>query len=262
MPKLAANLSYLFTEVPLIQRFGAGASAGFGGVEVLNPYEVEAPAIAEELRKHGLTQVLLNTPAGDPAKGERGLAALPGREADFMASFERALSYAQATDCKRLHVLAGVAPKDRPRVEAEETYIANLRRAADRVAGDGITLQLEPLNTRDAPGYFISTTGETLRLIERINRPNVALQFDLYHCQIMEGDLATHVHALKGRFTHVQIAGVPGRHEPDVGEINYRYLLELLDETGYQGWVAAEYRPKAGTRAGLGWARPWGITTG
>jgi hydroxypyruvate isomerase len=261
MPKLAANLSYLFTEMPLIERFGAAASVGFRGVEILNPYELEPGAIAAELRKHGLTQVLLNTPAGDAAKGERGLAALPGRGTDFMASFERTLAYARATQCKRLHVLAGVPPNDRPRTEAEETYVANLRRAADGVANDGITLQLEPLNTRDAPGYFINTTGDTLRLIERIDRSNVALQFDLYHCQIMEGDLAAHVHALKGRFTHVQIAGVPGRHEPDVGEINYPYLLGLLDETGYQGWVSAEYRPRNGTLAGLGWARPWGITT-
>ena len=259
MPRLAANLSYLFTELPLPERFGAAAKAGFEGVEILNPYEMSPEAIAEALARHRLTQVLLNLPAGDPAKGERGLAALPGREADFWASFERALLYAQRTRCARLHVLAGVPPRDCPRAAAEETYIANLRRAADRAAGDGITLQLEPLNSRDNPGYFISTTGETLRLIERIDRANVRLQLDLYHCQIMEGDLATHIRALSGRFSHVQIAGVPGRHEPDHGEINYPYLLQLLDETGYSGWVAAEYRPKAGTLKGLGWARPWGI---
>jgi len=259
MPKLAANLSYLFTELPLIERFGAAATVGFKGVEILNPYELTPEAIAAELEKHKLTQVLLNVPVGDPAKGERGLAALPGREADFMASFERAVRYARATNCKRIHVLAGITPPAALRAVAEAAYIGNLRRAAELVASEGITLQLEPLNSRDNPGYFIHTIGETLRSIERIDRPNVMLQFDLYHCQIMEGDLAAHVRALKGRFSHVQIAGVPGRHEPDVGEINYPYLLDLLDETGYQGWVAAEYRPKNGTVAGLGWARRWGI---
>ena len=262
MPKLAANLSYLFTELPLIERFAAAAAAGFKAVEILNPYELEPEAIVAELRRHRLVQVLLNVWAGDPALGERGFAALPGRENDFMASFERALRYARATDCKRIHVLAGIPPANRPRAEAEASYVANLRRAADLVAREGITLQLEPLNSRDMPGYFIHTTGETLRLVERIDRPNVMLQFDLYHCQIMEGDLAAHVHALKGRFSHVQIAGVPGRHEPDFGEINYPYLLDLLDATGYQGWVAAEYRPRNGTLAGLGWARRWGIGTG
>jgi len=259
MPKLAANLTYLFTELPLIERFGAASAAGFKGVEILNPYELEPAAIAAELRRHGLTQVLLNAPAGDPAKGERGLGALPGREADFMAGFERALAYARATDCKRLHVLAGMLPKDRRREEFEDVFVANLRGAAERALPDGITLQIEPLNSRDNPGYLVTTTGDAMSLIERVARANVRLQLDLYHCQIMEGDLAIHIQALAGRFSHVQIAGVPGRHEPDVGEINYPYLFDLLDEIGYDGWVAAEYRPKVATTAGLGWAKRWGI---
>jgi hydroxypyruvate isomerase len=170
----------------------------------------------------------------------------------------RALDYAKATGCTRIHALAGNASGS----EAEATYVANLRAAADLVAAHGIVLLIEPLNTRDAPGYFLSTTAAVLRILDRIDRRNVSLQLDLYHCQIMEGALARHIRELAGRFAHVQIAGVPERHEPDVGEVNYTYLLELLDETGYAGWVGCEYRPKAGTRAGLGWARRWGVSPG
>src|SRR5579871_2345054 len=253
MPKLAANLSWLFTEVPFLDRFEAAAAAGFRAVEFLQPYEFPPAEIAARLERHGLEHVLFNLPPGDASKGERGLAALPGRGAEFMRNVGRALDYAKATGCRRIHALAGNASGS----EAEAAYVANLRAAADLVAPHGITLLLEPLNTRDAPGYFLSTTGAALRLIERIDRPNVSLQFDLYHCQIMEGDLARHVRDLAGRFAHVQIAGVPDRHEPDIGEVNYAYLLDLLDETGYAGWVGCEYGPKAGTVAGLGWARRW-----
>ncbi|HLJ20953.1 MAG TPA: 2-oxo-tetronate isomerase [Stellaceae bacterium] len=253
MPKLAANLSWLFTEVPFLDRFEAAAAAGFRAVEFLQPYEFPPAEIAARLERHGLEHVLFNLPPGDASKGERGLAALPGRGAEFMRNVGRALDYAKATGCRRIHALAGNASGS----EAEVAYVANLRVAADLVAPYGITLLLEPLNSRDAPGYFLSTTGAALRLIERIDRRNVSLQFDLYHCQIMEGDLARHVRDLAGRFAHVQIAGVPDRHEPDIGEINYAYLLDLLDETGYAGWVGREYGPKAGTVAGLGWARRW-----
>jgi len=199
--------------------------------------------------------VLFNLPPGDAGKGERGLGAVPGREAEFMHTVERALTYARATGCMRIHALAGIASG----VEAEATYVANLRAAAELVAPLGITLLIEPLNTRDAPGYFLSTTGAALRILERVDRRNVSLQFDLYHCQIMEGDLARHIRGLAGHFAHVQIAGVPDRHEPDLGEINHTYVLDLLDETGYAGWVGCEYGPKAGTLAGLGWARRWGV---
>jgi len=256
MPRLAANLSWLFTEVPFLDRFEAAAAAGFRAVEFLQPYEFPPGEIAARLERHGLEHVLFNLPSGDASKGERGLAAVPGREAEFMLNVERALDYAKATGCTRLHATAGNASGS----EAEAAYIANLRAAADFLAPRGITLLIEPLNTRDAPGYFLSTTGAALRILDRVGRANVSLQLDLYHCQIMEGDLARHIRDLAGRFGHVQIAGVPERHEPDTGEVNYEYVLGLLDETGYAGWVGCEYRPKAGTLAGLGWARAWGIS--
>jgi len=256
MPRLAANLSWLFTEVPFLDRFEAAATAGFGAVEFLQPYEFPPAEIAARLERHGLEHVLFNLPAGDTSKGERGLAAVPGREAEFMRDVERALDYAKATGCKRIHALAGNAVGG----EAEAVYVANLRAAADFLAPHGISLLIEPLNTRDAPGYFLSTTGAAMRVLDRVRRDTVSLQLDLYHCQIMEGDLARHIRDLAGRFAHVQIAGVPERHEPDTGEVNYPYVLDLLDETGYSGWVGCEYRPKAGTLAGLGWARAWGIS--
>jgi hydroxypyruvate isomerase len=256
MPRLAANLSWLFTEVPFLDRFQAAAAAGFRAVEFLQPYDFPPTEIAARLKHHGLEHVLFNLPQGDAAKGERGLAAVPGREAEFMRNIGRAIAYANATGCSRIHALAGIASGP----EAEATYVANLRSAADLVAPQGITLLIEPLNTRDVPGYFLSTTGAALRILEGVDRRNVSLQFDLYHCQIMEGDLARHIRDLAGRFAHVQIAGVPDRNEPDIGEINHGYVLDLLDETGYTGWVGCEYRPKAGTLAGLGWAGRWGIS--
>lgn len=258
MPKLAANLSMLFQEVPFLDRFAAAAACGFKGVEFLFPYEHPPEEIGARLKQHRLTQALFNLPPGDWAKGERGMAAIPGREEEFMATLERALRYARATDCRTLHVMAGIWPAGRDKREGGETYVANLRRAADRAAKEGITLVIEPLNTRDMPGYFIATTAEAIAFIDRVGRDNLKLQFDLYHCQIMEGDLATHARRLAGRYGHVQIAGVPERHEPDRGEVNYAYLLPLLDEVGYGGWVGCEYRPAGETRAGLGWAARWG----
>jgi 2-dehydrotetronate isomerase len=261
MPKLAANLSYLFTELPFLDRFEAAAAAGFRGVEALFPYEYPATEIAARLERHRLTPVLFNVPPGDSARGERGMAALPGREADFMKGVALALEYVRATGCQRIHALAGVWPDYRSRSEGETVYAENLRRAADLLAPHGVTVLIEPLNTRDAPGYFLNNTRDALALIERADRANLSLQLDLYHCQIMEGNLARHIRDLAGRFAHVQIAGVPDRHEPDIGELNYPYLLDLLDETGYSGWVGCEYRPRAGTLTGLGWARRWGIGT-
>jgi len=258
MPKLAANLSYLFQELPLLDRFGAAAAAGFTGVELLFPYEVPAAAIAERLERHGLTLALINTPAGEGS--ERGCGALPGRERDFIAGIERALAYAAVTKCRRIHALAGVWPEDRPKREGEAALVANLRRAAELAAAHGVRVLIEPINPRDLPGYFLNTPAQAVAILDRVGHSNAELQLDLYHCQIMEGDLARHIRDLAGRFGHVQIAGVPERHEPDTGEVNYEYVLGLLDETGYAGWVGCEYRPKAGTLAGLGWARAWGIS--
>jgi 2-dehydrotetronate isomerase len=259
MPRLAANLHYLFPELPFLDRFAAAADAGFRGVECLDPYEAPAGAIAERLERHGLTMALLNVPSGDRAGGERGHAALPGREDAFMAGFERALDYARATGARRLHVLSGMWPEGRDKAEGERVLVANLRRVAERAAAERIELLLEPINPRDIPGYFLNTPAQAVAILDRVERPNVRLQLDLYHCQIVAGDLARHVRALLPRIAHVQIAGVPERHEPDRGEVHYPYLLDLLDELGYDGWVGCEYRPAAGTRAGLGWARRWGI---
>jgi len=261
MPRLAANLSFLFTEIPFLDRFAAAAAAGFPGVECLFPYDTPAAAIAERLERHDLTLALFNLPPGDLAAGELGFGAVPGRESAFMAGIEQALVYARATGCKRLHALSGRWPADRPRAEGEAVLVANLRRAAALLAPDGIDLLIEPINPKDLPGYFLNTTAQALAVLDRVGSDRVKLQLDLYHCQIMEGDLAGHLRRLAGRYAHIQIAGVPERHEPDRGEINYPYLFEVLDAIGYDGWVGCEYRPAAGTLAGLGWAQPWGIGT-
>ena len=259
MPKFAANLSFIVQEVEFLDRFAAAAACGFKAVEYLTPYEHSPEVIAEQLNRHGLEQALFNMPPGAWAAGERGIAALSGREQEFRAGVEKALVYARATKCGLLHAMAGVLPAGHDRAEAERVYLANLRHAVDRLAGEGITLVIEPINTRDIPGYFLNTTSQAMSIIERIGHSNLKLQLDLYHLQIMEGDLAHRIRALAGHYPHVQIAGNPGRHEPDVGEINYPYLFDLLDELNYAGWIGCEYRPKGETRAGLGWARRYGI---
>lgn len=257
MPRFAANISTLFTELPFLERPAAAKAAGFKAVEFQFPYSVRAEELAARLERDGLRAVLFNAPVGNAAAGDRGLAAQPGREAEFMASIDTALGYARALSARQIHVLAGLGAGDR--TAQEETYVANLQRAADRAAPAGVTLLIEPLNARDNPGYFLDTTGAAIAILDRVARPNLALQFDFYHCQISEGDLARRAEALFGRYTHVQIANVPGRHEPDCGEINYPFLFDWLDRLGYEGWVGCEYRPKSGTLAGLGWARRWGI---
>ncbi len=259
MPKFAANLSFIFQEVGFLDRFAAAAACGFKGVEYLSPYDHRPEVIAEQLNRHGLEQALFNMPPGDWTAGERGIGALPGREQEFRDGVETALVYAKATKCRILHAMAGLWPQARDRAEAERVYIANLRLAADRLAGEGLTLVIEPINNRDIPGYFLNTTTQAMSIIDRVGRPNLKLQLDLYHVQIMEGDLAHRIRALAGHYPHVQIAGNPGRHEPDVGEINYRFLFDLLDELGYAGWIGCEYRPKGETKAGLAWAKRYGI---
>jgi len=259
VPKFAANLSFIFQEVGFLDRFAAAAACGFKGVEYLSPYDHRPEVIAEQLNRHGLEQALFNMPPGDWTAGERGIGALPGREQEFRDGVETALVYAKATKCRILHAMAGLWPQARDRDEAERVYIANLRHAADRLAGEGLTLVIEPINNRDIPGYFLNTTTQAMSIIDRVGRPNLKLQLDLYHVQIMEGDLAHRIRALAGHYPHVQIAGNPGRHEPDVGEINYRFLFDLLDELGYAGWIGCEYRPKGETKAGLAWAKRYGI---
>jgi 2-dehydrotetronate isomerase len=258
MPKFSANLSFLFPEMPFLDRFAAAAAAGFRAVEFAFAYDHDPAEISQRLSDHGLIQALFNLPPGDRA-GDRGLAAQPGRESEFCAGLDRALVLARATGCKRLHVMAGTYPADADRALGEAVYVENLRIAADALAGDGITLTIEPLNTRDNPGYFLTDTSQAIAILDRVARDNARLQLDLYHCQIMEGDLAHHIERLLPRVGHVQIAGNPGRHQPDRGEISYPFLFDLLDEQGYDGWVGCEYRPHAGTLEGLGWAKRWGI---
>lgn len=252
MPRFAANLTMLFNEVPFLDRFAAAAAAGFRGVEYLFPYDFPASEIAQRLADHGLSQVLFNLPPGDWAAGDRGMAAIPGREREFADSVERALEYATKLNCSQIHAMAGLVPT--PMAEqARATYIENLRYACARLAPYGITLLIEPINNRDIPGFFLNRTDVARGIIDAVGAPNLGLQLDLYHCQIMEGDLAHHLRDLADITRHIQIAGVPERHEPTLGEINYPYLFQLIDALGYHGWIGCEYRPAGETTAGLGW---------
>lgn len=257
MPRFAANLSFLFTEVEFLDRFAAAARAGFRGVEYMSPYDWPADAIAERLRRHGLEQVLFNLPAGDWAKGDRGVACHPDRVAEFQEGVGQAVAYASALGCRRLNCLAGIAPPGVAPERVRETLVSNLRFAAARLGQAGLRLLVEPLNTRDVPGFYLCHTRQALEVIDAVGAPNLDLQYDAYHMQVMEGDLAVTLERNLGRIGHVQIADNPGRHEPGTGEIDYGFLLAHLDRIGYQGWVGCEYRPAAGTEAGLGWMARW-----
>ena len=211
------------------------------------------------MRAFDLAQALFNFPPGDWDGGERGLAALAGREADFEASLALGIAYARAIGVPRMHLMAGILPSGAALAAASDIYVRNVERAARACAEHQLEVMLEPINHRDMPRYFLNTIAQALEVIDRVGAPNVRLQLDLYHAQITEGDLARKITELAGRYTHVQIAGNPGRHEPDVGEISYPYLFDVLDASGYSGWVGCEYRPKADTRSGLAWARAYGI---
>jgi hydroxypyruvate isomerase len=256
MTRLAANLSTLFTDLPFLDRYDAAAAAGFRAVECQFPYVVPAEAIRERLDRLGLEQVLLNTPPG--LAGERGLAGLPGREAQFRAGFDQALHYARTTGCRRIHVMAGLRPDDAAVSVCRGVFIDNLLQAADLCVAEGIQLMIEPINTRiDVPGYLIDTTASAVDCIRRAARPNIRLQYDVYHMQIMEGDLARSIERLLPVIGHIQIADNPGRHEPGTGEIHFPWLLARLDALGYDGYVGCEYNPVDATVAGLAWAKPW-----
>ncbi len=264
MPRFAANLSMLYNDVDFLDRFAAAARDGFHAVEYLFPYDFAAEQLAARLRDNGLRQVLFNAPPGDWNAGERGLACIPGREAEFREGMERAIAYARALDCPRIHVMAGLRPALAGEDALRSTYVANVRHAARLAAPHGISVLLEPINGRDMPGFFLSRQDQAHALVDEIAEPNVQVQMDLYHCQIVEGDLAMKIRQYlpTGRVGHIQIAGVPERHEPDVGEVSYGYLFKLLDELGYDGWVGCEYRPARGTAAGatsagLQWLKPW-----
>lgn len=254
MPKFAANLSMMFNEVDFLDRFAAAAQAGFNAVEFLFPYDFSPEDIRQRLQDNQLTQALFNMPPGDWDGGERGLTALPGREDDFRAAFEQAIPYIQATGVGRIHAMAGIVDLD-DRVRAREVYLNNLRWAAQRARELNIDVVIEPINNvRDMPpGFFLNRTDEGAEILAELNESNVRLQFDIYHCQIMEGDVAKRLEKHSAITGHIQIAGVPDRHEPDIGELNYPFLFDKLDELGYAGFVGCEYRPKAGTVEGLGW---------
>ena len=268
MPRFAANLSMLYPELDFLDRFGAAAADGFKAVEYLFPYEFDAMQLASQLKAHGLQQVLFNSPPGNWAAGERGLACLPGREKEFLAGIDTALAYARTLACPRIHVMAGLIPRGMSQGEVREVYVSNLRAAADLARPLGVALLIEPINTRDIPGFFLNRQDEAHALVEEIGADNVKVQMDLYHCQIVEGDVAMRIrHWLPtGRVGHFQIAGVPQRNEPDVGELNYDYLFRVIDEVsdqcGWDGWVGCEYRPERGavargTSDGLSWMKPW-----
>ncbi|MDM5178262.1 hydroxypyruvate isomerase [Massilia sp. DJPM01] len=253
MPKFCANLSLMFTEVSFLDRFGAARANGFDGVEFLFPYAFDAHQIGERLARHGLQLVLHNLPAGDWEAGERGLACDPGRIGQFQDSVALARDYAIALGVGRLHCLAGKLPPAVTRERAHDTYIANLRFAAAQLAAHGIDLLIEPINTLDMPGYFLTGSAQAAAVIAECGAPNLFMQYDIYHMQRMEGELANTLRARLPLIRHIQAADNPGRHEPGTGEINYRYLFALLDELGYDGWVGCEYHPRGGTVAGLDW---------
>ena len=253
MPKFAANLSMLFTEVDFLDRFQAAAEAGFKGVEYLFPYDFEAAEIRRRLEDNGLEQVLFNLPAGDWAAGERGIACHPDRIAEFREGVERAIAYARVLGNTQVNCLAGIKPEGTSDAEARQTLVGNLRYAADKLADAGILLIAEPINTRDIPGFFLNRTEQALQVFDEVASDNLKLQYDIYHMQIMEGDLAPTIETHFDRIAHVQIADNPGRHEPGTGEIHYPFLFAHLDRLGYQGWVGAEYKPAGRTQEGLGW---------
>lgn len=264
MIRLAANLSMLFTEHKFIERFSAAAAAGFRGVEYLFPYEFEANELRAALDKNKLTQVLFNLPPGNWEAGERGLASLPGREQEFRDSVTQGIHYAEALNCPQVHAMAGLMPADATDEVCEEylmTYVKNLRYAAGKLAKVGKTLLIEPINGRDMPGFFLQRQAQAADILARVGADNLRVQFDIYHCQITEGDLIRNLEAQFPHIGHIQVAGVPERHEPDSGEVNYPSILSHLDSLGYQGWVGCEYRPAGSTRAGLRWGEEYGLTT-
>lgn len=250
---------FLFAEAPFPERFALARRAGFRAVECQNPYPWPADEIRRRLDEENLEMVLVNAPAGEGEKGERGFAALPGREDEFRASLDRGLAYARALACSRLHVLAGIAPADANKNEMERTYVANLRYAAERAAVEGVRVLIEPLNPIDAPGYFLGGMTQARRLAEAAGHPNLCLQYDVYHARMSGEPLAETFRQNASRIAHIQIAGVPGRHEPMPSDIAYADLFKLFDDSGYGGWIGCEYRPRAGTREGLTWAAPFGV---
>jgi hydroxypyruvate isomerase len=261
MPRFAANLSMMFTEHDFLDRFQAAANCGFQGVEFMFPYDWPMGELAKRLLGNGLTQALFNMPPGDLQAGERGLAAVPGKEQAFRDGVERALDYAETLRCQQIHIMAGMLPNESHRPMAHASFVQNLAWAAERAGERGVRALIEPINTRhDMPGYFLSTMAQARAVIAEVDSDNLFLQCDLYHVQIMNGNLADTITENLPYIRHFQIAGVPGRHEPDSGEINYPFLFSLIDSLGYDGWIGCEYRPAGATADGLAWAFDYGIS--
>jgi hydroxypyruvate isomerase len=259
MPRLAANLSMMFNEVPFLDRFGAARRAGFEGVEFLFPYEFPSASLRERLSAEGLTQVLFNMPPGDWANGERGMASTPGRQAEFRESVKRALDYAAALDCRQVHCMAGILPAGVSLTTATAVYAANLAWAAEQANPAGVRLVIEPINHRDMPGYFLNTQAQAAAIIDAIGRDRLGLQFDVYQVQITEGDITKRMEHFMPVIAHMQIADVPARNEPGTGEIGWRYVFRRIDELGYAGWVGCEYRPMGDTVSGLTWREQFDV---
>ncbi|WP_246793759.1 2-oxo-tetronate isomerase [Burkholderia perseverans] len=257
MPRFAANLSMMYNEQPFLERFAAAARDGFRAVEYLFPYEFPAAELKARLDGAGLVQALFNAPPGDWAAGERGIAALPDREDEFRRAVDTALDYARVIGNDKLHVMAGLVAADADRARHRDTYLRNLAYAAQAAQSAGLQVLIEPINPRDMPGYFLNRQDDAQAICREVGAPNLRVQFDCYHCQIVEGDLAKKLERDFAGIGHIQVAGVPERHEPDLGELNYPYLFTLIDRLGYDGWIGCEYRPKAGTSDGLGWLRPY-----
>jgi hydroxypyruvate isomerase len=257
MPKFSANLTFLYNELPFLERFAAARQSGFKGVEFMSPYEETKSDLLARLRDNGLIQVLHNLPAGNWGAGERGLAILPDRIEEFRDGVRRAIDYANALDCGLVNCLVGVAPKGAEASLLRKTLVANLAFAARELAKAKIKLLIEPINTRDIPGFFLTRTDQAVQLIGDVGSDNLFIQYDAYHMQIMEGDLARTIEANLPRIAHVQLADNPGRHEPGTGEINYPFLFGHLDRIGYSGWIGCEYKPLSSTVAGLGWMKPY-----
>jgi hydroxypyruvate isomerase len=257
MPKFSANLSFLYADLAFLDRFAAAAADGFPAVEYVGPYDHPPEAVAEALTSNGLAQALFNLPAGNWAGGERGIGALPDRISEFRDSVDTAIRYGQALGCAKINCLAGIAPDGVDRDTLEATLVGNLQYAAPRLAAAGIKLLLEPINLRDIPGFYVSTTDHAERILEAVGSDNLFIQYDIYHTQVMQGDLVPTYARLKDRIAHIQIADNPGRNEPGTGEINYAFVLPELDRLGYDGYVGCEYKPLAGTSAGLGWMKSY-----
>jgi hydroxypyruvate isomerase len=259
MTKLAANLTMLFTEVPFLDRFDAAANAGFKGVEFLFPYAFELDQLRDKLHTNELELVLHNLPAGNWDAGERGIACHPDRVSEFQAGVDEAIRYATALGVKQVNCLAGIKPSPVDADTAHQTFVSNLRFAADKLKSHGIRLLIEPINTFDIPGFFLSRAQQALDVIKDAGSDNIFVQYDIYHMQRMEGELTNTIKANLAMIKHVQLADNPGRNEPGTGEINYHYLFQLLGDIGYDGWIGCEYKPRAGTVAGLGWREAHGV---